>query len=171
MSNKKGHEPKLFINQDLAQTPAKTNMQEIFISKHEMEEPIEKVEEAENNKQNPSLAKKELDEGSEQIPIKIANLGRLHASSPSSHSSSLLSPFNRVKLFKEMDIQEQLEYLLNYPKVLSPVTCIFYTGEQKFLGFLREYTDNQLIIQLPNQTTKTIQFADLKKIIMLGIKK
>lgn len=171
MSNNKGKGPKLFFNQEFVRIPANTNMQDIFVSKQEMEEPVEMVEETEKNKRNPSPAKKGLDEGGDRVPIKIDNLGQLHNSSPTPQPSSQLSPFKRVKLFKEMDIQEQLEYLLNYPKVLPPATCIFYMDEQKFLGFLKDYADNQLTIQLPNQTTKTIQVEDLKKIIMLGIKK
>lgn len=78
---------------------------------------------------------------------------------------------NRVKPFKEMDIQERLDYLINFPKVLPPVPCVFYTDQNNYQGYLSEYDDQQITIKLYDQTNKTIPLHELKNILMIGIKR
>jgi len=81
-------------------------------------------------------------------------------------------PFlKKVKPFKEMDLLERLDYLINFPKVLPPVPCVFYTARGTFQGYLTEYTDQDVTIRFHNQTSKTIPLEQLTKVMMIGIQR
>ncbi|MEH7417909.1 CotO family spore coat protein, partial [Neobacillus drentensis] len=81
------------------------------------------------------------------------------------------SSLKKVKPFKEMDLNERLNYLINFPKVLSPVTCVFSTEKRKVQGYLTEYTDQFVTISLKNQTSETIPLEQLTNVMMIGIKR
>ncbi|WP_066317443.1 CotO family spore coat protein [Bacillus sp. FJAT-29814] len=149
MSKKKGKGPTLFINQSFSGTPSDTNMQEIFKSKLETEPKTEEIE----------------------SPVKEMRKPVSSAPEDSNQTDRMHSGFNRVKPFKEMNVQERLDYLINFPKVLPPVPCVFYTADEKFLGTLRDADDHQITIETANQLSQTIPINQLKNIVMIGIKR
>jgi hypothetical protein len=78
---------------------------------------------------------------------------------------------NRVKPFKEMNITERLDYLINYPIVLPPPPCVFITDEKNYQGYLTEYDGHEATIRFHDQTTKTVPVIALKNVILIGLKK
>jgi len=108
MSKKRSQEPLLFINQSNSKTPLNHNMQEIYTNRQEKELPKEDIP-----KEEPKMkAKKDVIHQPIQIDIAKAEVA--------SHKENKQTSFSRVKPFKEMDIKERLEYLINFPKVLPP---------------------------------------------------
>jgi hypothetical protein len=144
-------------------------MQEIYTNKQDQEQLIEKKQLEKEVKKKKSHGKKEVLPGT--IPIEITNLDNQQTiSSPSKHDKHR-SSFSRVKPFKEMDLYERLEYLVNFPKVLPPVPCVFITVEGNYQGYLTEYDEHQVTIQFHDQTSKTLPLDEIKDVIMIGIKK
>lgn len=141
-------------------------MQEIYTNKREQEAPEEVVPLANESQKKISLAKKELFK--EKVPIEIVKSETLHAAEQQQTSRA---PLKRVKPFKEMEINERLDYLLNFPKVLPPVPCNFYTNEGNYQGYLTEYDQHHVTIKFHDQTTKTFPLEELKDVMMIGIKK
>ncbi|MBT2729324.1 hypothetical protein J7E63_20740 [Bacillus sp. ISL-75] len=163
MSEKKSKGPLLYIHQPFARTPA-TNMQDIYTSRQEEEKPLE----AESQKKI-SLLKKEIVQ--EPIGTEGSRSDNPATKSPRSIQERQHSPFNRVKPFKEMDIKERLDYLINYPKVLPPPPCVFITEEKNYQGYLTEYDGNEVTIRFHDQSTNTVPVHALKGVILIGIKK
>jgi hypothetical protein len=162
MVSKKSQGPLLYIHQPFTRTPT-INMQDVFTNKHEQLQEEELIRE--ENKKKISGSKK--GDFNEQIPIEVTK----SESQQSVKVEKKRSSFSRVKSFKELDIKERLDYLINFPKVLPPVPCLFNTGEKSLQGYLSDYKDNQVTIKFHDQTTETIDVHELKDIIMIGIKK
>ncbi|WP_077211209.1 CotO family spore coat protein [Bacillus dakarensis] len=110
------------------------------------------------------LAKLSTDEVKETIQKSdIENSENDSQSRNQSHSS-----FNRVKPFKEMNVLEKIEYLHNFPKQLPPVPCQFQTTQEVFRGIIKEKSDHELVLALPNQGEAVIPIKDLIDIKMMG---
>ena len=168
MSKKTSKGPLLFIHQPFARTPA-NNMQDIYTSRQEdvqveEEEPIE-VE----SKKKISLAKKEILQ--EPIPKEVTKSDNPQTTSAPTNQGNHHSSFKRVKPFKEMNVEERLDYLINYPKVLPPPPCVFITDEGNYQGYLTEYDGNEVTIRFHDQTMKNVSVNALKNVMLIGIKK
>ncbi|WP_223592799.1 CotO family spore coat protein [Neobacillus bataviensis] len=159
MSKKRSQEPLLFINQPISKTPSNQNMQEVYTNRHEREEQKEENHKVETKK---SIKKEAL---LDDIAMEVAK------KESKTHQMKSQSSFSRVKPFKEMNIKERIEYLLNFPKVLPPPPCVIYTSDNRYQGILIEYTDNRVTIKSPDQSTNTILLEDIKNVIMIGIKR
>lgn len=165
MEKKAKRGPLLYVSQTFLNTPVK-NMQEIFTNRQEVQLPIEEPQlEEESSKKvlEVSLAKTDLPKESKVKEVKQEN--------KTQGKQEKQRTFNRVKGFKEMDLMERLEYLDNFPKALPPVPCVFYTEEKNYQGYLVEYNEQEVTIQIPNQTMETIPLKNLKDVIMIGIKR
>ncbi len=165
MSKKKSKGPLLYIHQPFARTPA-TNMQDTYSIKLdevliEVEMPIE-VE----SKKKISLVKKDI----EPEPKNMEE-NKLENPQKTSISDKHHSTFKRVKPFKEMNVIERLEYLINYPIVLPPPPCVFITDEGNYQGYLTKYDGNDVTIRFHDQTMKTVSVNTLKNVMLIGIKK
>lgn len=75
----------------------------------------------------------------------------------------------RVKSFREMNTMERLHYLINFPRQLPPVPCIFQTEEAVVKGFLMSKTDQEIEVKLMDKSKLTIKLANLKEVRMLGL--
>lgn len=159
MSKKRSQEPLLFINLP-SKTPSNYNMQEIYTNKHEKEQ---------NN--NEDLNKKKLSPAKKEVSNEPMSNDTGKKEAPVPHGKNATSSFSRVKPFKQMDLKERLEYLVNFPKVLPPVPCVLYTLDNKYQGYLTEFADNLVTIQFQDQTTKILPFEEIKNVIMIGIKR
>jgi hypothetical protein len=179
VSTKKSQGPLLFIHQPFSRTPSNKNMQEVYSSKSNQEEIVEEKGPEIESKLGISLAKKEIDEEidtklekpdskPEKAELKSEKTELKQASHQKGKQRAAL---NRVKPFKEMDVVERLDYLINFPKVLPPVPCVFYTAEKNYQGYLTEYNHQYVTIQFYDQTSKTIPLNELKNIMMIGIKR
>jgi hypothetical protein len=163
MSTKKSQGPLLYIHQPFTTTPS-NSMQDVFTNKFEMKQQQEELLGKENRKKMSSPKK---EDSYEPVEIEITTA----ENQQEVHEEKKHSSFKRVKSFKEMGIKERLDYLFNFPKVLPPVPCVFYTKEKNLQGYLSDYQDELVTIKFHDQTTKTIAVQDLKNIIMIGIKK
>jgi hypothetical protein len=176
MSTKKSKGPLLYIHQPFIRTPA-TNMQDVYTSNLELEPMEAETPLEEESKKKISLAKKEA--AQEPIAKEVTrsespastSSAKSNTTPPTSTQRRQHSPFNRVKPFKEMDIKERLDYLINYPKVLPPAPCAFITDEKNYQGYLIEYTGQEATIRLYDQSTKTLPVNALKGVLLIGIKK
>ncbi|PLS02910.1 CotO family spore coat protein [Neobacillus cucumis] len=168
MSTKKSQGPLLYIHQAFNRAPSNNNMQEVYTSRRELEiteeeqpqlQPVE-----EESEKTISLDKKELilEEVVKPEPKEV-----IPTVKPKGNKRSSLK---RVKPFKEMDLFERLDYLINFPKVLPPVPCVFYTTEGNIQGYLTEYTDKHVTVRFHDQTYNTIPLEQLTNVIMIGIK-
>lgn len=176
MSTKKSRGPLLYIHQPFVR-PTATNMQDVYTSNLELEQLEAEKPLEEESKKKISLAKKEVVQ--ETIAKEVTKTENQAAASPTksvttsptSMQKKQHSSFNRVKPFKEMDIKERLDYLINYPKVLPPAPCAFITDEKNYQGYLIEYTGQEATIRLYDQSTKTVTVDSLKGVLLIGIKK
>ncbi|WML38811.1 CotO family spore coat protein [Neobacillus sp. OS1-2] len=166
MSKMKSRGPLLYVHQSFSRTPTNNNMQEVYTNRKEQETPEEVAPQGKETLKKISLAKKELFQ--EQIPIEIVKAETPHAVQQQQTSRPSLK---RVKPFKEMELTERLDYLINFPKVLPPVPCNFYTVEGNYQGYLAEYNQHQVTITFHDQTSKTLPIEELKDVMMIGIKK
>jgi hypothetical protein len=168
MSKKKSLGPLLYVYQPFSRTPANKNMQEVYTNRQEMEQPKEEKKLGEEMKKKISLVKRE---GlSEQIQIDIIN-SNIQQTTSTPPPDDNRSSFSRVKPFKEMDVSERLDYLINFPKMLPPVPCFFNTVEGGYHGYLTGYDEHQVTIQFHDQTSKTLPIEAIKDVMMIGIKK
>ncbi|ETI66784.1 CotO family spore coat protein [Neobacillus vireti] len=161
MSKKKSQHPLLYVDQSFSRTPSNNNMQEVYTNKREQKQ-------GDDIRRKISLSKKE---SIEPIPIEINNSEDFESSSSTQHQERNKTAFTRVRPFKDMDLTERLDYLINFPKVLPPVPCVFYTAERNYQGYLKEYNGSQVTIQFHDQSSKTFPIDELKNVIMIGIKK
>jgi len=157
MSTKKRKGPLLYIHQPFARTPA-TNMQDTYTIRQELVEPDEEMPSEDDSKKTISLAKKQL------VPEQITK-------DMTKFQNKKQTSLNRVKPFKEMNLEERLDYLINYPKVLPPAPCVFVTEEKNYQGYLIEYDSEDVTIRFHDQTTKTMPVHALKNVLLIGLKK
>ena len=150
MAKKKEQGPLLYIYQPFSRTPS-LKMQDVYTNRQEKDQPQkeERMEEA--------------------VPIEVTMSGNQKESQQETEQQRFA--FKRVKSFKEMNVKERLDYLMEFPKVLPPVPCVFYAKDKSYQGYLQDYRDQEIIIQFHDQTTKTIPLSSLRDVIMIGIKK
>nr|WP_263328310.1 spore coat CotO family protein [Neobacillus sp. Marseille-Q6967] len=157
--------PLLYISQPFTKSPA-NNMQEIFTNRQEVQLPVEEPQaEPEIGRKKVlevSLAKTET---ADRKPQEVKQVSKEQIKQEVKRPA-----FNRLKGFKEMNIHERIKYLINFPKALPPVPCIFCTEEKKYQGYLLEQNEQEIQIKLPDQTTQAIPVEELKDIIMIGLK-
>ncbi len=77
--------------------------------------------------------------------------------------------FQRVKPFREMNIEEKLDYLSHFPRQLPPVPCLFQTEDTALRGVLKEKKEREVIVKLFDKTEATILIKDLIEIRMIGL--
>nr|WP_251025782.1 CotO family spore coat protein [Bacillus sp. ISL-47] len=79
--------------------------------------------------------------------------------------------FQRVKGFKEMDTAERLDYLIDFPKQLPPIPCIFETEEKAIRGFLATKDKEWIEIKLFDESIEKISIQSLKEVKMIGLRR
>ncbi|KAB2337233.1 hypothetical protein F7731_06335 [Cytobacillus depressus] len=89
-----------------------------------------------------------------------------------SHFKRMPSPsFKRLKSFKEMDTLEKLNYLVEFPKQLPPVPCVFETEGGAFRGILVEKTEDAIKIKSFDGKTNTLKIPSIIEVRMIGLRK
>ncbi|WP_042455341.1 CotO family spore coat protein [Neobacillus dielmonensis] len=199
MSSNKEQGPLLYIQQPFVRIPQNFHMQEVYTSRQkktqtedvpieaEAIEPdqvmeLEQMMEPQQGMEPEQVIELEQVMEPEQVTepervespvsIELSNHERPDQTQMTQSFAKRRSSLNKVKPFKEMSLTERIDYLLDFPKVLPPVQCVFYTNSAKYLGVLTGYEENQVVILVPNQTdTITIPVKELKNIIMIGIRR
>lgn len=75
---------------------------------------------------------------------------------------------NKLKNFKEMNLVERINYLIDFPKEIPPVTCLFLTKDQLIRGYVVENNAEVIKIKQLNQSVITLKVKDIIEIKMLG---
>lgn len=75
----------------------------------------------------------------------------------------------RLKSFREMNIEEKLDYLYQFPKQLPPVPCLFQTGSKALRGLLLEKTEDHIVLRLLDKSEATVAIQDLIEVRMIGL--
>lgn len=78
--------------------------------------------------------------------------------------------FKRVKSFKDMNVQERIDYLLHFPKQLPPVPCLFISDDKHIRGFIELKQGNELMIKTLSGSMQTIHIHSIKSIKMVGFR-
>ncbi|WP_251552449.1 CotO family spore coat protein [Neobacillus muris] len=169
MSSKKLQGPLLYIEQPFMRTPQNLHMQEVFTSRQDRVQPEEVLKVGETINLEPIL---EPEVAESPVPIEMMQQEEPEQDQAPQSQEKRRPALSRVKPFKEMSLTERIDYLLDFPKVLPPVKCVFYTDDEKYLGVLVGYENDQVEIQVPNQSSNIIiPMEDLKNIIMIGIRR
>jgi len=162
---KKSQGPMLFVNQSFLRPPSNLNMQEVYTNRQELAPFEDAPPMLEETKKTNPIAKEEI------VLEKKVKSKEPEVDSESNQKGKHRHSLKRVKPFKEMDLLERLDYLTNFPKVLPPVPCVFYTTQGNYQGYLTEYTDQYVTLQFHDQTSKTLPLEQLTNIIMIGLKR
>jgi hypothetical protein len=79
--------------------------------------------------------------------------------------------FKRLKSFKDMSLEEKLNYLINFPKLLPPVPCIFVTNSTSVRGIILSKNEQSIEVKQFNDKIESIELNDLVEIKMIGLNK
>ncbi|MBA4536415.1 hypothetical protein H1Z61_04465 [Bacillus aquiflavi] len=163
--------PLLYIDQPTFKQP-KLNMQETYSSKR-----AKKHDEENNNNKSVRKIKKRGGKGLRNqtsirtLPVEEEIRVDQLENEEEVISTNKTSPFQRVKSFKEMGLEERVQYLANFPKQLPSVPCLFKTKERTYKGFLVQYDDKKTVtIKLYDKTEATIAVSELLEVKMIGYK-
>lgn len=182
MPKKQQKEPFLHIQQTGIKPPV-GHMQEIFISRIAEKEKKELAKEHLEQHDDKSVAEEkkatQADRKNEQELI-IKNQENEEKeledrkTNPSSFSANQerkpRSSFQRLKGFKEMTIMERVNYLVDFPKQIPPVSCIFETEEKTVRGIFVGKTDDSIDIRKHDGKITTIPIESLKDVKMIGLR-
>jgi len=181
LSTKKSLGPLLYIHQPFARNTSSKSMQEVYTNRRELKPFEDDLQEVNENQivpeipqihENQNVKEKPLNpnEGKDAQKTEVIpenSLNTITAHQKRKQRASL----NRVKPFNELDLLERIHYLLNFPKVLPPVPCVFYVEGKNYQGYLADYNQHEVTIQLYDKTSIAIPIEELKNIMMIGIKR
>ncbi|ASV66204.1 CotO family spore coat protein [Cytobacillus sp. FSL W7-1323] len=153
--NKK-KKPLLYVQQSNLPSPS-TSMQSTYSSKNEVEEEEKEV-----------ITNSSIDEQGE-VEKKEEHVQQVLEEYEESQSESEQG-FNRVKSFKDMNVQERIDYLLHFPKQLPPVPCLFISDDKHIRGFIELKQGNELMIKTLSGSMQTIHIHSIKSIKMVGFR-
>lgn len=167
----KKREPLLYIHQPQF-TPPEGRMQETFSIKKAEESKLQSNVNPENEEKKrkkskgPIEVKEEAPLSSEKVQKTIEEYEEKQTEvQENKHGYGL----RRLKPFKEMSIEEKLNYLYQFPKQLPPVPCLFQTGSKALRGLLLEKTEHHIVIRLLDKSEVTVAINELTEVKMIGL--
>jgi hypothetical protein len=185
VTDKKEMEPLFYIQQPILKFP-ENKMQTVYSSrKAELERKKRQLETGSELHDHPTIekhkkkleeeaVKKVTDQEKVQEAIEEFESGREEKKEGPSFAFTTEKrkpSFQRVKSFKEMNTTERLDYLIDFPKQLPPIPCIFETEEKAIRGFLASKDEEWIEIKLFNETTEKISIQLLKEVKMIGLRR
>ncbi len=180
MLDSKRKKPFLHIQQAEIQLPMR-HMQEVYhsrkLEKKDKRDLPHGVEESLS--QDNQLGAAALEANVEKHPDEANELKKVESINSEKDSSPFVrhqekttkASFQRLKSFKEMNILEKLDYLIDFPKQLSPVSCIFETADDSIRGFLVKKTEESIEILKQDSKFLSIDIESLKEVKMIGIRR
>lgn len=185
MTEKKEKEPLFYIQQPNFQFP-ENKMQTVYSSRKaelerknkQLETGSELLDHSTKEKQKKKLEEEAVEKVANQEKVQEA-IEEFEASreekkeGPSfAFTTEKRKPsFQRVKSFKEMNTAERLEYLIDFPKQLPPIPCIFETEEKAIRGFLAAKDEEWIEIKLFDESSEKISIHSLKGVKMIGLRR
>lgn len=158
----KEQEPLLYVYKPKTEMPI-VNVQKTYLIKNE--ENAQAIDESSLNSEPFERTKKQVSTpGNSHLNTKDTSSSDNY---PISEEKSQGSSLKKVKRFKEMTIDEKLEYLANFPRVLPPVPCLYTTNEGSYSGTLLNYSEEEVEIRLLNGKSVPLKTASILEIKML----
>lgn len=180
MTEKREREPLFYIQQPNFQIP-ENRMQTIYSSRKAEQECKQKQNsnllELAGPKEEQKVPQEVIENTAEQADVQGAieefESGREEKKGVSfAFTAEKRKPsFNRVKRFKEMDTLERLDYLIDFPKQLPPIPCIFETEEKAIRGFLISKNDEWIEVKLFDDRVEKLNVLSLKAVKMIGLRR
>lgn len=183
MAEKKEKEPLFYIQQPNFQFP-ETKMQTVYSSRTaELDRKKKQLEDRpEHNatmnntlkKTNDTAVEKVAEQEKVQKTIEKFEAEREEKEEAPSYSFTTEKrkpSFQRVKSFKEMTTLERLDYLIDFPKQLPPIPCIFETDEKAIRGFLVSKDEESIKIKLFDESFEQISIQTLNQVKMIGLRR
>lgn len=175
-------DPLLYIQQPNISFP-QANMQEVFTTRGTKKtEPASQDVPAEDNLLQEQAVEEEKGAGKEETSHLITEsktaqevldnyeIKQDSGQSTFAFSATRRASFNRVKSFKEMNLQERINYLYNFPQQLPPVPCIFESAEESIRGFLVGRTAEEIEVRKMDGTIIKMTIASLNSVKMIGLR-
>lgn len=136
------------------------NRQQLIEKSPELEEKqIKKSKDKNEVKETTTLSSEQVQQTIEEYDLKQTEVKQ------KKHGYGL----RRLKTFREMDIEEKLDYLHQFPKQLPPVPCLFQTANKALRGLLLDKTDDHIVLRLLDKSEATVGIKDLIEIRMIGL--
>jgi hypothetical protein len=153
----KRRDPLLYINQPKMQE-VKANMQDTFRSKRQDPVKKEKAKMIAKRVMKPAVDQDEKIPDSFQLPVKEKEEDLQGASA-----------FLRVKPFKEMNVEEKIEYLLVTISGRPPFPCVYVTEEGSFKGIIHKHDGEAIEVKTFQGDNVRIKKNALHEIKMIGL--
>lgn len=83
-------------------------------------------------------------------------------------TSEKVNAENGTSSFKNLNVEEKIDYLLNLPDGVPKIRCEFTTDEKVYRGILLSKQENEVSISVVGQENVTISINKLKDIQMIG---
>lgn len=178
MTEKREKEPLFYIQQPNFQIP-ENRMQTIYSSRKAEQErkQNESVPDSAVHNEVPKVPEEKIENTAGQMEVQEAieefESGREEKKGESfAFTAEKRKPsFNRVKSFKEMDTLERLDYLIDFPKQLPPIPCIFETGEKVLRGFLVSKHEEWIEVKLFDERIEKLNLQSLNAVKMIGLRR
>ncbi|MCP1157689.1 spore coat CotO family protein [Bacillus infantis] len=180
---KKTKEPMLYIHQPHFKM-REIKMQEVYSAKNAKKQAAARQASDNHKKSKPAVQREEsifgpasheadLPERNDDVQSAIRDYqdAQLEKKEEESRKQGFFS-FQRVKPFKEMNVEERLDYLIHFPKQLPPVPCLVLTEEKTYRGIVQSMpSEDRVEIKLMDQSLETISVKSIKEIKMIGFTK
>ncbi|WP_335869934.1 CotO family spore coat protein [Bacillus sp. 2205SS5-2] len=153
---KQRREPLLYLHQPNFQE-SEVNMQSVYSSKNSNTLPIHKKSKSgKKEKETEHFALTEV--MNEKIDTEMAD-----------STTEKISPFQPVKPFKDMTVEEKLQHLNRFKNGRAPFPCEFVTLDQSHRGVLVKYEGNTIEIKPFQGENIVCKRSDLSAIHLIGL--
>ncbi|MBM7586547.1 oxalate decarboxylase/phosphoglucose isomerase-like protein (cupin superfamily) [Bacillus pakistanensis] len=153
----KRRDPLLYINQPKMQE-AKANMQDMFRSKRQ--DPVKK-------EKAKMIAKRVMKPADDHEAV-VQDSFKLSEKDKQEELKGALA-FHRVKPFKEMNLEERIEYLLVTISGRPPFPCEYITEEGSFRGIIQKHDGEAIEVKTFQGDNVRIKKSALHEIKMIGL--
>lgn len=161
-STQQGHKKKRKDGLHLEERPREYDEIKIEIeNKETLESPEKKSNQFEMNEKETKERKENEKKNTE---VKMENM---EDDRPLLFSNPIFS-FQPLKSFKDMTIEERLEYLSNFPENSAPFPCEFITNTKRYKGNLLSYDERNVNISTFSGKEISILKTDLQYIRIIG---
>lgn len=155
--------------------PVKENMQTIFSAKkaqrvkQKQREEIERTAMLESKKEK--ISEDDSAIGMIETPAAVRDqIHEYHVEQAEQETPVRQPAFRKLKSFRDMDVEEKLSYLFNFPKQLPPVACIVTVADgQQFRGFIIGKADKTVTVKLMDGEEITFFTKKINEVKMVGM--
>ncbi|MCT2342771.1 CotO family spore coat protein [Niallia taxi] len=154
----------------------KENMQTTFSAKkaqrvkQKQREEMERTAMLESKKEK--ISEKDSAIGMIETPAAVRDqIHEYHVEQAEQQETPVRQPaFRKLKSFRDMDVEEKLIYLFNFPKQLPPVACIVTVADgQQFRGFIIGKADKTVTVKLMDGEEISLFTKKIIEVKMVGM--